>query len=127
METGEKNLIIEYIKKGWSSFPVQITTFINPKDGRVVKKPSFPMNEEGREGWKQFRTEKITEDKIDWAWIVMEHVGVCTGKESGITVVDVDNPNVKLPDDFPETYTVQSKKGFHYYFQYEPSAKQTQD
>ena len=126
METGEKNLIIEYIKKGWSSFPVQIETFLDPKDSKVVKKPHFP-NKDGREAWGHFRTERITEDKIDWEWIVMEHVGICTGKESGITVVDVDDPNVKLPDDFPETYTVQSKKGFHYYFKYEPSAQQTQD
>ena len=124
METGEIETIKEYLKKGWSAFPVQLTTTI--ENGVVKKGVNFPI-EDGKEGWKRFQTERLTESQIDFAWIVFEHVGIATGKISGITVVDVDTKDDILPPDFPKTYTVETRKGFHYYFKYNPNVRQTQN
>jgi hypothetical protein len=124
MDSGNVEIIKNYLKRGWSAFPVQLSTKI--ENGVVKKDVSFPI-QDGKESWKKFQTERITEDQIDFAWIVFEHVGIATGKISGITVVDVDTKDKVLPNNFPETYTVETKKGFHYYFKYNSNAKQTQN
>ena len=124
MENENIQLIKNYIKRGWSPFPVQLTTRI--EDGNIKKDVIFPI-EDGKQGWKKFQSERLTEDKVDWAWITLEHVGIATGKISGITCIDVDTKDNVLPKDFPETYTVETKKGFHYYFKYNKDIKQTQN
>ena len=124
MDSGEIDTIKTYLKKGWSAFPVQLTT--TNENGVIKKGVNFPI-EDGKEGWKRFQTERLTESQIDFSWIVFEHVGIATGKISGITVVDVDTKDNILPPDFPETYTVETRKGFHYYFKYNKDVKQTQN
>lgn len=51
------------------------------------------------------------------------NIGIRTGAESGITVIDTDGPEAEASlrgmGEIPPTLTVKTGKGFHYYFAYE--------
>lgn len=80
--------------------------------------------------WKKHQTERASEDEVDkWfeEWPDANY-GIVTGKISGITVVDIDVKGDKVTplDTFPETFTVKTPSGgYHLYYQYDPSIKQT--
>ena len=66
--------------------------------------------------WKPYQKKRPDEVSV-LAWNNTKHnVGVVTGHVSELLVVDVDG---EYPADWPEmpnTWTVKTKKGFHYYF-----------
>jgi len=64
-----------------------------------------------------------------WQYYPNANVGIATGKESNLTVVDVDSSEA-LDKLFtlakkPETYVVTTPRGTHFYLPYEPLLKQT--
>jgi hypothetical protein len=96
------------------------------ENGTIKKKVRFPIID-GKESWKKFQTQKITEEQIDWEWAQFDQCGVATGKISGITCVDLDTKDItKVPLEFFNTYVVESEKGYHFYFKYNPEVRQTQ-
>ena len=63
--------------------------------------------------WKKWQTLRATPEQVE-AWEAGPHnVGIITGHVSGILVVDVDG---ETDLEFPETWTVKTAKGYHYYF-----------
>lgn len=63
--------------------------------------------------WKKWQEVRATPEQIA-AWDAGPHnVGIITGRLSGIMVIDVDG---KTDMEFPETWTVKTSKGYHYYF-----------
>lgn len=80
------------------------------------------------------RERQPTEDEVElwWKQNPQANIGICTGKISGITVVDidmfVDGNNIQgvSLDTFPATYTVQTPTGgYHLYYQYDQQITQT--
>lgn len=124
MEKESKEQIIRAIRKGWSIFPLSLTAV---EEGEKVKKiVHFPIKD-GKEGWKQYQTEKITEDRVDWEWLQFDQCGVATGKLSNLTCIDLDTKDMtRIPLELFNTYVVESPRGFHLYFKYNPEVKQTQ-
>lgn len=117
--------ISKYLELGWSVFPVEISTIM---DGERIKKiPRFPV-ENGIQGWKSYQLSRISPEDITFEWVGFSGIGLCTGKISGITVVDLDCKDKSLiPVKLWNTYTVETRNGYHLYFQYCEEAKQTQE
>ena len=59
----------------------------------------------------------------------LANVGIATGEESGITVIDVDGPHapalLKQVGKPPKTWTVKTPNGYHLYLTYDKRIKQT--
>lgn len=79
-----------------------------------------------------FKDATTDEGRIRGWWILWPtaNIGICTGKTSGITVVDLDSREAEanLRDvglNPPETYTVRTRRGFHLYLPYNPAIRQT--
>jgi putative DNA primase/helicase len=130
MKDEYKEQIKKYLQKDWRIFPIQLTSKLDEK-GEIKKEFRFPIRN-GKESWGNFRIEVIREDKIDWEWLQFElddtpQCGIVTGLPSKITVVDVDSPDISLPPEFKNTFTVKTRRGFQYYFKYNSEVKQTQD
>ena len=72
-------------------------------------------------GWNRFSYEKSTFAEND---LLENNYGIVTGPASNLLVLDVDN--IDLFDEYiknngftyPDTFTVQTGKGYHYYFEY---------
>lgn len=83
---------------------------------RETKKPYI--------SWKEYQERLSTEEEIkNWLgkWS-NANIGIVTGKISGITVVDFDNPEAleyAERQGLPLTPLVKTGKGFHAYFRYE--------
>ena len=64
-----------------------------------------------------------------WETYPLAGVGVATGKESNLTVVDLDGPDASaaLKDAglyLPQSYIVKTRKGYHIYCSYDPDLRQ---
>lgn len=64
-----------------------------------------------------------------WTTYPQAGVGIATGKESGITVVDLDGPEAfpALAEArlfTPKTYVVGTRRGSHHYYAYDPDLRQ---
>ena len=75
--------------------------------------------------WKDYQSKRMGVGDMRGFWKEQPdaNIGLVTGAISGVTVVDVDgNEGVESLRDaglyLPETYTVQTPKGFHYYYKY---------
>jgi P4 family phage/plasmid primase-like protien len=84
------------------------------KDGRWKKQFRFPK------GYQQ----KTVSDQFG----IHNAYGILTGKKSGITVVDIDDPDIQsagaLMDEMDGcSLVVQTRRGYHYYYKYTPSLK----
>lgn len=79
---------------------------------------------------KVFQRERLpTEEELElWFLTKKNNIGICTGKISGITVVDIDTSgDTVVPlETFPETYTVKTPTGgYHLYYLYNEEISQT--
>lgn len=88
---------------------------IEVKDLQLVKlrvKSKVPVGAE--KGWAS-RTRKRS--YTDMKFNRNHNAGVLTGPISGIIVLDIDNDKL-FPSDYeiPDTFTVQTQKGYHHYF-----------
>jgi len=92
-----------------------ITTYDNK--GKESKKVCFPV------GWEMF-------DNYSHFDVNHQTVFIQTGERSNITVVDIDDKKIyddllKTHPDLEDCYTVETNKGYHIYFKYIKSLKQT--
>ena len=112
--------IQDYLDTGIVSFAFpKIDTYTNER-GEVKKKPIGMLN------WRTINKENCLKYSVGNAYAVV------TGKQSNLTIVDFDvkEDYYKLMDKHPElkTYkTIQTNKGFHIWFQYDPDFKTTVD
>jgi hypothetical protein len=93
-----------YLKKGYSVIPVGID-----------KKPLIQ--------WQKYQKIRATETEINQWWLDFPeaNVGIVTGKLSNVTVIDVDDPSLLKDVSFPETFTVETGRGKHFYYIYTES------
>jgi len=80
--------------------------------------------------WKSNQTKPWTRDNILEWWSTPAHaqdnIGIVCGRVSGIWVLDVDGPEgIKSVKDagieVPDTYTIKTPHGWHFYFRYDPA------
>jgi hypothetical protein len=100
--------VLSYQKRGMSIIPLK------PED----KRPLLAS-------WKEYQKKplNIGDLKAFWHETPEANVGIITGAISGITVVDVDGEEGveslrKAGVQLPETYTVKTPNGWHYYYKY---------
>ncbi len=104
---------LEYAARGYSVIPLK-------KDKRPLLAQNIVYQ----------RERPPTDDEITdwWDTTPTANVGVCTGRISGLTVVDIDTSgDTSVPlDTFPPTYTVLTPTGgYHLYYEYDEEIKQT--
>ena len=71
--------------------------------------------------WREKATTDSDEVNALWDRHPEAHIGMPTGEQSGVFVVDVDRLAAleELPGELPETYTVRTRSGgLHYYFKH---------
>lgn len=71
--------------------------------------------------WKDYQKVAATEEKITEWWTARPkaNVGIITGKVSGLTVIDIDDPTATPLSTFPKTFTVKTPTGgYHLYYKY---------
>lgn len=120
-----------YAKRGWRVFPILgITTAGGCECGegvncdRAGKHPAI-------KGWNKEASTNSEKIRAWWTERPDRGVGIATGEESGLTILDVDGEDgvealTKLAgqDGMPPTPCVQSRPGrYHYYFTYEAGIK----
>ncbi|MFH1083388.1 MAG: bifunctional DNA primase/polymerase [Pseudomonadota bacterium] len=113
-----KNLkaAIWYAKQGFSVIPCRAP--YADKEGKDIKIPYIE--------WKPYQTKKADDQEIR-AWYAKfpdARVGIVTGKESNLLVVDADTPeaNQIIDNLLPDSLIVpmaKSPHGWHYYFRHE--------
>lgn len=69
--------------------------------------------------WKVFQVRIPNEDDLlEWSGTFPSGLAVVTGDISGVCVVDIDNLEMLLVREWPETVRVETGRGVHLYFQY---------
>ena len=97
---------VEYSRRGFSVIPLR------PRDKRPVGT------------WKNAQERRLTPDEVDalWARTPKNNIGIVTGAISGFVVLDWDGDGTahrQLTErGLPETPTVTTGKGRHYYFKH---------
>lgn len=114
----EKTSILEWAKKykdkGFSVIPITL-------------KEKFPAIE----SWKEYQNRHATNDELE-KWFgngSRNNIGIVTGGISGIAVLDFDSKEaIQYSKDlkFPETPSVKTNKGFHYYYEYKEGVRNFQ-
>ncbi|MEI6126509.1 MAG: bifunctional DNA primase/polymerase [Pseudomonadota bacterium] len=103
----------KYLSQGFSIIPIL------PHD----KKPALP--------WKEYQARKPAEEEIKaWFKTPNYNLGIVTGKISGLSVVDLDKPEVLQHDSritFPRTPCVKTARGAHLYFRYAEGVRNFQN
>lgn len=95
-----------YSRAGWSIIPLE----------RGSKKAHVK--------WKKYQTERATPEVLEqwWKQWPEANVGIITGAVSGIIVLDVDSAEgfaeIEQRGGIPETLSVVTSKGRHYYFEH---------
>lgn len=108
-----------YLDKGWSVTPVNVTSAL---EGKKIKKVlRFPPE------WKSYQVTKMPLEEVAQRWQGFNSIAVITGKLSGITVIDIDRNDLPEMADLPPTYRVKTRKGYQYYFLYNPTIDQSQN
>lgn len=103
--------ILYYLNKGWNVIPVNFL-HATEKNGKIVKDVKFLPS------YEEFHSRMVKQEEIENLWKGYNGVAIITGKISGITVMDVDSKDLKEITELPETFTVETRKGFHFYFKH---------
>lgn len=116
-----RDLINQY---GFAIFPIHGTrengscTCNNPNCANIGKHPATP------DGFKS-ASKDIEQVKKLWSGRKGLNVGVATGEASGVFVIDIDSAEAEkefyAKFTIPDTYTVQTGRGKHLYFSYDPN------
>lgn len=103
--------IKKYISKGLSVFPVQLSQ----NGDKVEKKPVVE--------WTDYQRRFATEQEINvWCNLLeFNALGMATGKISGITVLDIDDPSITEYDSEVKVGTISG--GFHLWYKYKPGVR----
>lgn len=101
-----------YLSNEWSVIPLLPNS----------KTPPFP--------WGRYQKTRATEEEaIAWFASGRANLGIVTGEISDLTVVDCDSDAaIALVESLglPPTWTVQTARGRHYYFRYQPGSRNFQ-
>ena len=116
VDHGLKKAIKFYLDKGWNIIPCDFKKAIL-SNGRIEKQVTFPIE------YGKYHTERVTEEETNEWWGVHNGIAIVTGKISGITVMDIDTKALPEIQDLPKTFTVETNKGFHFYFRYKEELK----
>ena len=100
-----------YQKKGWNVIPINFQK-ASLKNGKIEKQVIFPID------YGIYHKERVTKDLTEKWWGDFNGIEIITGKISGITVMDIDTKGLPEIKDLPLTFTVETNKGFHFYFKY---------
>ena len=103
--------IKKYISKGLSVFPVML----RPNGDKVEKKPMVE--------WTDYQRRFATDQEIQvWCSLLeFNALGMATGKISGVTVLDIDDPTIKDYDSCVKVSTISG--GFHLWYKYKPGVR----
>lgn len=99
-----------YLDFGWSLLPMQ---FITDESGKTKKQPMIP--------WKEYQSRQPTIEEVT-SWLEKGwFLGIITGKQSGIAIVDDDRIKHNLPPAILNSTIIAKTKsgGTHYYFKYD--------
>lgn len=107
-----------YLAHNWSVVPVTITTKL--EDDEIKKIPHF----HGK--WKSFQYKKLDLTEVTTAFEGFDGIAIATGQISGITVVDIDTENLPEMTSLPVTYQVKTRRGYQFYYKYDPRVQQSQ-
>ena len=103
----------KYIKRGFSVFPVLLTE----ENGKIQKKPVVE--------WREFQNRFPIEEEV-CLWcdnFEFNAIGLATGKISGVTVLDIDDPEI---DDYSSSVEVRTiSGGKHLWYRYKPGVRNT--
>jgi hypothetical protein len=103
--------IQKYIDHGFSVFPVQLTD----NGEKVEKKPVVE--------WTDYQKRYASEEEIKvWCSLLdFNALGMATGKISGVTVLDIDDPSIKEYDSTVKVKTISG--GYHLWYNYKPGMR----
>ncbi len=100
----------EYLRCGFSVIPLQ----------SKGKKPVIPS-------WREFQKRLPTEEELaSWFWNgSRNNIGIVSGAISRLAILDADSVEVVewCETSLPQTPTVKTARGRHYYFKYKPGLK----
>jgi len=104
-------IIQKYIDKGLSVFPVML----RQNGQKFDKKPVVE--------WTDYQRRFATEEEIRiWCSLLeFNALGMATGKISGITVLDIDDPSITEYDSEVKVKTISG--GFHLWYKYKPGSR----
>ena len=111
----EKNLetrISYYLDKGWGVIPADFSPAIINEKGKLEKKVRFLPT------YMTYHKKRVSKEEVSILWNGYNGLAVTTGSISGITVIDVDTKSLIEMEKLPPTFTVETNKGFHFYFKY---------
>jgi hypothetical protein len=122
---------LEYAALGWRVFPVLAvskTGACECEEGSACERPG---KHPAIKAWNKDATTDKAQIQDWWRERPERGIGIATGEESNLTVLDVDGDEgvaslgkLSGAEGMPVTPCVQSRPGrFHYYFTYEPSIK----
>ena len=100
-----------YLEKGYNVIPFDFKKAVL-ENVKITKQVVFPFD------YGTYHKEKVTSDLINEWWGKHNAIAIITGEISGITVLDVDTKNLSEAKDLPKTFTVETYKGYHFYFKY---------
>lgn len=107
-----------YLEKGWNIVPCNFKKAILKK-GKVEKQVSFLPD------YGKYHNDRVTAELAEKWWESGKYnsIAIITGKISGITVIDIDTKNLPEMKYLPKTFTVETNRGYHFYFKYFEKAK----
>ena len=122
---------LDYAKRGWHVFPILA---VSPTGGCECER-GLECDKAGKhpaiERWNKEASTDATKINEWWGRRPDRGVGIATGEESGLTVLDVDGElgveelgKLSAGTGMPPTPCVQSRPGrYHYYFAYNSEIK----
>lgn len=121
---------LSYAKRGWRVFPLLALDAMQGCECGEAE-CDRPGKHPAVKGWNKVATTDLKQILAWWTEHPNWGVGIATGEESGISVLDVDGAEgtatigaLAGAEGMPTTPTVQSRNGrFHYYFRYNPDIK----
>ena len=111
-----KKVAKQYLEKGWGVIPINFFK-ATTEDGKIKKQFKFLPT------YKEYHQKKIAPEAVDQIWNGYNGVAITTGEISGISVIDVDWKDLPEIKDLPETFTVETYKGYHFYYRYNSEVK----
>lgn len=111
MENQINKIAKQYLEKGWGVIPVKFYPAVL-ENNKIQKKFKFLPT------YQDYHNKKATENEINEWWGNYNSIAVITGKISGITVMDIDCNDLDEIEYLPNTFTVKTNKGYHFYFKY---------